>query len=128
MVHLAEQRLDAYQDGVLFLSTLVSTGMTGWETPVGDCRVWARRAMAEMVGLGYDLPGVPWILYFNHDIAIKTLPGDCRLQAIAEWRSPFFVCQAAVHKNVTVSGFILAIRRPSCIWCKLIVSAVVPPT
>jgi len=70
IIQLSTQQLTAYEGSVLFLSSSVSTGMPGWETPTGDFHIWAKRGMAEMIGPGYDLPGVPWIMYFNGDIAI----------------------------------------------------------
>lgn len=64
VVDLSDSRAYAYQDGQLIYSALGSTGLPGTPTVQGDYHVYNKVASQRMVGPGYDLPGVPWILYF----------------------------------------------------------------
>jgi len=63
-VDLSTQTLAAYQDEQAVYTARVSTGT--WRTPtvVGTYRVYVKYASARMRGPGYDLPDVPYVMYF----------------------------------------------------------------
>lgn len=64
LIDLSEQRLYAYEGDTLVRSTLVSTGIARYPTVVGTFRIYLRYTSARMRGPGYDLPGVPYVMYF----------------------------------------------------------------
>lgn len=71
-VNLANQTLYAYEDGELLDSFLISSGVAGFPTPIGDFNVFSKvrsTRMSHTYGPGnpnnYDLPGVPFVLAFN---------------------------------------------------------------
>jgi hypothetical protein len=76
-VDLFEQTLAAYVGDRMVYATLVSSGLRGWDTPLGLSRVWLRVKMGKMSG-GYNRPDyyfledVPWSMYFNRDVALHT--------------------------------------------------------
>lgn len=72
-VDLATQTLYAYQGTTLVLKTLVSTGK--WvKTPIGNFHIWEKLRATRMAGGegadAYDLPNVPWVMYFYHDFGL----------------------------------------------------------
>ncbi|MEP6984739.1 MAG: LysM peptidoglycan-binding domain-containing protein [Chloroflexota bacterium] len=70
VVDLSDQMVYAYQDGVLVRSLRVSTGLPGSETVLGDYKVYHMLESQRMVGPGYDLPGVPYVMYFYQGYAL----------------------------------------------------------
>lgn len=70
-VDLSEQKLRAYDGGVLFLESPVSTGLPGYDTPIGEFHIWMKTRSTRMTGgegrLAYDLPGVPYVMFFEND-------------------------------------------------------------
>jgi LysM repeat protein len=64
LVDLSEQRLYAYEGDTLVRTTLISSGT--WRTPtvVGTFSIYLRYTSARMRGPGYDLPNVPYTMYF----------------------------------------------------------------
>lgn len=64
LVSVASQRIYAYEDGHFVRSTLVSTGRIGTDTVLGDYRIYAKHPVTRMRGPGYDLPNVPYVMYF----------------------------------------------------------------
>jgi LysM repeat protein len=64
LVDLSEQRLYAFEGDTLVRTTAVSTGR--WPTPTvtGTYQVYARYVSTRMAGPGYDLPNVPYTMYF----------------------------------------------------------------
>jgi LysM repeat protein len=70
VVDLSDQMVYAYQDGVLVRSLQVSTGLPGSETVLGDYKVYSKLESQRMVGPGYDLPGVPYVMYFYQGYAL----------------------------------------------------------
>jgi lipoprotein-anchoring transpeptidase ErfK/SrfK len=64
VVDLSEQRVYAFEDGRMVFSALVSTGLPGTPTVLGDFAVYIRLEAQRMTGPGYDLPGVQWVQYF----------------------------------------------------------------
>jgi hypothetical protein len=74
-INLFEQTLAAYVGDRMVYATLVSTGLSGWDTPPGLFQVWHRVQSGKMSGADnrpdyYFLEDVPWTLYFNRDIAL----------------------------------------------------------
>ncbi len=70
-VDLSDQKLYAWQGSTLFLETLVSSGLPRTPTPTGEFRIWIKLRAARMVGgegrYYYNLPNVPYIMYFAND-------------------------------------------------------------
>lgn len=69
-IDLTNQTLYAYQGDSLFMQTLVSTGK--WApTPTGDFKIWIRLRATRMTGGQgadyYNLPNVPYVMYFASD-------------------------------------------------------------
>jgi lipoprotein-anchoring transpeptidase ErfK/SrfK len=74
-ISLANQTLSTYQDGKLLNTFLISSGK--WSpTPTGTFYPWAKLPSTRMTGgdkkLGtyYDLPNVPYVVYFYQGYAI----------------------------------------------------------
>jgi hypothetical protein len=74
-INLFEQTLAAYVGERMVYATLVSSGLPGWDTPLGLFQVWHKVASGKMSG-AYDRPDyyfledVPWAIYFNQDVAL----------------------------------------------------------
>ncbi len=64
LVDLSEQRLYAFEGETLVRWTAVSTGR--WRTPTvtGTYQIYAKYVSTRMRGPGYDLPNVPYTMYF----------------------------------------------------------------
>lgn len=74
VINRTEQKLYAYDGDTLALATPISTGLDLSPTPRGNFMVYYKTPSRYMQGpiLGenddyYDLPGVPWDLYFTED-------------------------------------------------------------
>ncbi len=72
-VDLTHQRLYAYQGTTLFMNTLISSGK--WHpTPTGTFHIWSKLVATRMTGGSgadyYDLPNVPYTMYFYNDFAL----------------------------------------------------------
>ncbi len=71
VVDISEQKLQAFDGDVLAMEMVVSTGTTKTPTPIGDFTVFmkmpSRYMQAPQPGNPdyYDLPGVPWDMYFD---------------------------------------------------------------
>ncbi|MCR4285318.1 MAG: L,D-transpeptidase family protein [Candidatus Kaiserbacteria bacterium] len=78
VVDRSEQKLYAYDDEVLFMEVPVSTGLILTPTPRGSFTVFKKTPSRYMQGplpgfidrQYYDLPGVPWNLYFTQEGAV----------------------------------------------------------
>ena len=64
LVVLSEQRLYAYDNDQMVRSTLISSGVSQYPTVTGTFYIYLRYASARMIGPGYDLPNVPYVMYF----------------------------------------------------------------
>jgi hypothetical protein len=77
VVSLKQQSLSAYEGKTEVFRTQISSGRNyfgedgatlGSLTPAGEHPLWSKRASRHMTGgtreNGYDLPGVPWVMYF----------------------------------------------------------------
>jgi lipoprotein-anchoring transpeptidase ErfK/SrfK len=74
VIDLAKEMLYAYDGDTLFMQQAISTGLELTPTPIGT--FWVHRKMPDSYMQGpipglsdqyYDLPGVPWDLYFTKD-------------------------------------------------------------
>lgn len=78
IVDRSEQKLYAYEGDVLFMETSISTGLALSPTPRGTFKVFKKTPSRYMQGplpnlasdQYYDLPGVPWDLYFTQEGAV----------------------------------------------------------
>jgi lipoprotein-anchoring transpeptidase ErfK/SrfK len=70
VVDLSDQMVYAYDNGVLVRTVLVSTGLPGTPTVLGDYTVYVKYASQTMSGPGYYLPGVQWVMYFYQGYAL----------------------------------------------------------
>jgi LysM repeat protein len=64
VVVLSQQRTYAYEDGRLVREFIVSTGRAATPTVLGSYTIVRKLPSQRMTGPGYDLPGVPWVMYF----------------------------------------------------------------
>ena len=64
VVVLREQKVYAYENGTLVHSSLASTGIARYPTPVGRYKIYVKYTYALMTGPGYYLPNVPYVMYF----------------------------------------------------------------
>ncbi|CAN5686862.1 hypothetical protein BH11PAT2_BH11PAT2_04120 [soil metagenome] len=76
-VDLSQEMLYAYDGDTLFMKEPISTGLEYTPTPVGTYTVYfmtpSRYMQGPLPGVSsqaYDLPGVPWDLYFTKDGAV----------------------------------------------------------
>ena len=64
IVVLSTQMAYAYENGVLRRSAQISSGLPATPTVKGDFKVTRKLRSRHMVGPDYDLPNVPWVMYF----------------------------------------------------------------
>lgn len=64
-IDLSAQTLTAYEGNTPVFNTLVSTGLA-YPTPVGTYKILYKLTSQRMTGPGYDLPNVPWVMYFTN--------------------------------------------------------------
>ena len=69
-VNLSQQRLTAYQGKTAVFSSFISGGLPSTPTVVGRFKVYTKLRSTRMRGPGYDLPGVPYTMYFYRGYAI----------------------------------------------------------
>jgi LysM repeat protein len=69
-INLSQQRLTAYQGNTPVFSTLISGGLPRTPTVVGRFRIQTKLTSTRMSGPGYNLPGVPYTMYFYKGYAI----------------------------------------------------------
>jgi lipoprotein-anchoring transpeptidase ErfK/SrfK len=69
-VNLTSQTLTAWQGDVPVMHTKISSGRSNTPTVTGRFKVLRKYAAQRMSGPGYDLPGVPWVMYFYSGYAI----------------------------------------------------------
>jgi lipoprotein-anchoring transpeptidase ErfK/SrfK len=77
VVDISKEMLYAYDGDTLFMQDPISTGLDGTPTPIGTFQVFKKTPSRYMQGpipgvsdQYYDLPGVPWNLYFTPDGAV----------------------------------------------------------
>jgi LysM repeat protein len=64
VVILSLQMTYAFEDGQLLKEFLVSTGLPNTPTVLGKYKIYQKYDSTRMTGDGYDLPNVPWTMYF----------------------------------------------------------------
>ncbi len=69
-VNLSAQRLTAYQGNAPVFSTLISGGLPRTPTVVGRFKIYSKLTSTRMTGSGYDLPNVPYAMYFYKGYAV----------------------------------------------------------
>ncbi len=69
-INLSTQTLTAWQGDVAVLTTVVSSGKASTPTVTGRFAIYNKLDSQRMTGPDYDLPGVPWVMYFYSDFAI----------------------------------------------------------
>jgi hypothetical protein len=86
VVDLSEQRLYAYENGLLSNSFLVSTARPPWVTPVGEHRVLAKVPLVHYAGGtgadAYDLGWIPYNLRFYPHVYIHYAPWHDRFGSV----------------------------------------------
>jgi LysM repeat protein len=70
LVDLSDQMLYAYEGDTLVRSTLISSGRWPYPTVTGTYYIYLRYTSQRMRGPGYDLPGVPYVMYFYQGYAL----------------------------------------------------------
>jgi lipoprotein-anchoring transpeptidase ErfK/SrfK len=63
-IDLSDQRLYAHVGQTTALNAVVSTGTRQYPTPTGRFHIYVKYRATRMTGPGYDLPNVPWTMYF----------------------------------------------------------------
>jgi lipoprotein-anchoring transpeptidase ErfK/SrfK len=70
VISISQQMLWAYKGKQIVLNSYVSTGRTGFDTPVGSFAVLTKLPSQTMEGViggeYYNVPDVPWVLYFTN--------------------------------------------------------------
>jgi LysM repeat protein len=69
-VNLTNQTLTAWQGDVMVMHTAISSGRSGTPTVTGSFQIGTKYKAQRMTGPGYDLPNVPWVMYFHGSYAI----------------------------------------------------------
>jgi len=69
-IDLSAQTLTAWQGDMKVLHTTISSGRPNTPTVTGRFKINRKYASQRMTGPGYDLPGVPWVMYFYGAYAI----------------------------------------------------------
>lgn len=70
VIDLSQQRLYAWQGRRLIYSFRISTGKRSTPTPRGKFRIRSKYRYNRMRGRGYDIPNVPYAMYFYRGYAI----------------------------------------------------------
>jgi lipoprotein-anchoring transpeptidase ErfK/SrfK len=70
IIDLSQQRLYAFENGEAVRQFAVSTGLPATPTVTGDFAIYRRYESQRMRGPDYDLPGVPWVMYFYQSYSI----------------------------------------------------------
>ncbi len=66
----SRHQLYAFENGLLVRQFVVSLGLPATPTVKGSFAVYYKIASQRMSGPGYDLPNVPWVMYFYRGYAI----------------------------------------------------------
>ncbi|MFN8491699.1 MAG: LysM peptidoglycan-binding domain-containing protein [Caldilineaceae bacterium] len=69
-VNLTTQTLTAWQGDVAVMQTSISSGVQKTPTVTGRYHINSKLTSQHMIGPGYDLPNVPWVMYFYSNYAI----------------------------------------------------------
>lgn len=69
-VNLSTQTLTAWYGDRVVLKTRISSGTADAPTVTGSYRIGNKYTKQRMLGPGYDIPDVPWVMYFWEDYAL----------------------------------------------------------
>lgn len=69
-VDLSEQTLTAWEGSTPVMNFTVSTGLAHTPTLVGQFRIYQKYVATRMIGPGYNLPGVPFTMYYDRGYAL----------------------------------------------------------
>jgi lipoprotein-anchoring transpeptidase ErfK/SrfK len=69
-VDLTHQRLIAYEGETPARTVIVSTGLPRTPTVTGRFQVYVKYKAVHMSGVGYNLPNVPYVMYFYRGYAL----------------------------------------------------------
>jgi lipoprotein-anchoring transpeptidase ErfK/SrfK len=69
-IDLSDQRLYAHEGQKTVMKAVVSTGTRYYPTVTGRFKIYAKYRATRMTGPGYNLPNVPWTMYFYRGYAI----------------------------------------------------------
>jgi lipoprotein-anchoring transpeptidase ErfK/SrfK len=69
-VILSQQRLNAWQNGRIVMSSAISSGVSAHPTLRGMFKIYVKYRSTRMRGPGYNLPGVPYTMYYSGSYAI----------------------------------------------------------
>ena len=67
---LSKQRLNAWQNGRIVMSSAISSGVSAHPTRRGTFKIYVKYRSTRMRGPGYDLPGVPYTMYYSGSYGI----------------------------------------------------------
>jgi LysM repeat protein len=93
VIDLSEQTLTAYQGDVVVLQSIVSTGKASTPTLPGEFSTFLKYSSQHMSGDDYDLPGVPWVMYYYDEYAIHG----------AYWHANFGIPTSHGCTNMTIA-------------------------
>ena len=69
-IDLSEQRLIAWEGNKAVYAVIVSTGKDATPTRTGTFEIQTKYPVARMIGPGYDVPDVPFTMYYDGGMAI----------------------------------------------------------
>lgn len=69
-INVATQRLTAWEGNIPIYAVIVSTGMDDHPTPSGSYAIQSKHRTARMRGDDYDVPDVPFTMYYSGNYAI----------------------------------------------------------
>lgn len=69
-IDLTEQRLIAWEGKNVVYAVIVSTGKSSTPTRTGNYKIQTKYDRARMMGPGYDVPDVPFTMYYDGGMAI----------------------------------------------------------
>lgn len=111
-IDLSEQRLRAWDGKTLVYSFRISTGKRSTPTPVGRFAINSKYRTHRMRGSGYDIPDVPYAMYFYGGYAIHGAYWHNRFGTpISHGCVNLPVKQAKQLYNWTSMGTVVVVRR-----------------
>ncbi|MBW4496754.1 MAG: L,D-transpeptidase [Oscillatoria princeps RMCB-10] len=69
-IDLSKQRLVAWEGDKIAYAVVISTGKDGTPTPTGTFAIQTKHRVARMQGEDYDVPDVPFTMYYEGSYAI----------------------------------------------------------
>jgi lipoprotein-anchoring transpeptidase ErfK/SrfK len=69
-VILSKQRLNAWQNGRIVMTSAISSGIRAYPTRRGTFKIYVKYRATRMRGPGYNLPNVPYTMYYSGNFGI----------------------------------------------------------